>query len=73
MSEIVDRALTEAEAAEFLGVSKMTLRTGRCLGARPNRVPPPPYFKIGPRCVRYSLADLHRYRESFRVDPGDVA
>lgn len=69
MSTFLDRALTETEAAEFLGVSKMTLRTARSLGTRPNRVPPPPYFKIGPRCVRYSLADLHAYRESFRVDP----
>lgn len=69
MKTIEDRALTEAEAAEFLGVSKMTLRTSRSLGARPGRMKPVPYFKIGARCVRYSFADLNAYRESFRVDP----
>lgn len=69
MSNIEDRALSEAEAAEYLGVSKMTLRTMRSLGAREGRMKPVPYFKIGARCVRYSLVDLKAYRDSFRVDP----
>jgi len=64
----IDRALNEDEAAEFLGLSKASLRIARSTGNRENRFPAPPYYKIG-RAVRYSLQDLHAYRESFRVDP----
>lgn len=63
-----DKSLTETEAAEFLGVAKATLRILRSVGTRENRMPPVPYYKYGPRCVRYSLADLRKYRENFRVD-----
>tara|TARA_R110001592_G_scaffold231294_1_gene488452 strand:- start:106 stop:330 length:225 start_codon:yes stop_codon:yes gene_type:complete len=73
MDAFEDRALTEDEAAEFLGMCKGTLRTARSLGKRPNRIESPPYFKIGPRCVRYSLKDLHEYRERFRVTDGGHA
>jgi len=66
----MDRCLTEAEAAEFLGVSKVTLKKLRSVGQIPKQMPPPPYFKYGPRAVRYSLADLQEYREAHRVGRG---
>lgn len=64
----IDRALNEDQAAEFLGLSRASLRIARSTGNRENRFPAPPYFKIG-RAVRYSLNDLTAYRESFRIDP----
>ena len=75
MNTIEDRAVTEAEAAEFLGISQMTLRTARSLGDRPGRMRGPSYFKLGARCVRYSMKDLHEFREAHRVpsDGGSAA
>lgn len=66
-TEFEDRALTESEAAKFLGVSQATLRIMRSLGERPGRMKPVPFFRMGARCIRYSLRDLHEYRESYRV------
>ena len=67
MEEAVDRALTEAEAARFLGVSQATLKKLRSTGGTPGGMPSPPYFKFSARAVRYSLADLEEYREARRV------
>ena len=47
-----------AEAAEYLGLSKAFLERDRWAGARV------PYIQIGPRAVRYRMADLDSYIES---------
>lgn len=57
-----DRAVNEAEAAQFLGLSPATLRKMRCIGAQATGLPPIPFFKYSPRCVRYSLAELETWR-----------
>ncbi len=59
----------EGEAARYIGMSCMYLRISRCEGHRQGRTPGPPYYKIG-RSVRYDLADLDRWLEQRRVDPG---
>lgn len=63
---ITPRALSESEAATYLGISKITLRQGRCEGKRDNRMPPPPYVKIG-RKILYLRDDLDRWLEMYRV------
>jgi len=45
------------------------LRAGRCRGVLGNRTPPPPHLKIGTR-VFYDLADLDRWLEERKVQPG---
>jgi excisionase family DNA binding protein len=52
--------LTEAEAAEFLGIKKQTLAAWRCLGRYDLR-----FEKIG-RLVRYRLEDLEAFCEGRR-------
>jgi hypothetical protein len=71
MKEPIDRSLTEAEAADFLGVSQITLKKLRCVGSIPGQMDPPPYFRYGGRAIRYSLADLEAYRAAHRVEPGE--
>jgi predicted DNA-binding transcriptional regulator AlpA len=66
-NEIVQRALTESEAATYLGVSRITLRQGRSEGRRNSRMPPPPYVRLGRRIV-YLLTDLDTYLAEHRVE-----
>jgi len=49
------RPMTEAEAAEFLGVSPLTLRKWRCL-----RTHELPFFKSR-NLIRYRLRDLQNF------------
>jgi predicted DNA-binding transcriptional regulator AlpA len=63
---LAPRTLSEAEAAEYIGLSRSTLRQGRCDGRRENRIPPPPYLKIG-RKVAYLRDDLDRWLETCRI------
>ncbi len=63
---IVPRTLTESEAATYLGISRITLRQGRCDGRKANRMPPPPYLKVG-RKILYLKSDLDDYLLMFRV------
>lgn len=58
-------ALTEAEAAAYLRVSRSFLRQSRMNGSRKGHAPPPPYSKIG-RMVRYQVKDLDEWLESHR-------
>lgn len=59
--------LTEAEAARYLGMSRIWLRMGRS-----QRNPDtPPYAKFG-RAVRYLREDLDRWRAERHVDPRQV-
>jgi excisionase family DNA binding protein len=55
--------LTEAEAAEWLGLSPLTLRKWRCLGTHPL-----PFLKIG-KTIRYCESDVLRFLESHMVVP----
>jgi len=60
------KAVTEQQAAQFIGMSRSFLRQGRMNGDREGRTPTPPYLKIG-RSVRYRIADLDRWLELFRI------
>jgi len=59
------KAVTEQQAAEFIGMSRSFLRQGRMNGNREGRTPAPPWLKIG-RSVRYRLSDLDHWLEQFR-------
>jgi len=63
---ITPHAMSEAEAATYLGVSKISLRQGRCDGRRDNRMPPPPYVKLG-RKILYLREDLDFFLATHRV------
>jgi predicted DNA-binding transcriptional regulator AlpA len=56
--------VSEKEAGRFIGLVGHTLRKWRQLRIGP------PYIKISARCVRYRRADLLRWLESRRVEPG---
>jgi predicted DNA-binding transcriptional regulator AlpA len=58
--------LTERQAAQFLGIAFSTLRQARMQGPRPNRMPTPPYVRLGRR-VLYLRADLERWLASHRI------
>lgn len=51
------RALTEHEAARYIGMSRSFLAQSRMDGYRETRTPAPPFIKIG-RSVRYLKDDL---------------
>ncbi len=59
--------LNEKAAAEYIGMSRATLRRSRIEGRRENRIDPPAYLKIG-RAVRYLRVDLKAWLEKHRVD-----
>lgn len=60
------RAFTEAEAAEYLGLSRSFLRQSRSTGPLPDRTIPPPHIRIGKRAVRYLKEDLDQWLDNFR-------
>ncbi|MEQ8246195.1 MAG: helix-turn-helix domain-containing protein [Alphaproteobacteria bacterium] len=60
---IVDRYLTEREAAQFLGLEPSTLKAWRWRGEGPS------YAKFG-RAVRYSQSTLFKYAERSVKSPG---
>jgi len=66
-----DKLLSEADAAEFLGVSRGWLRQARCQGPREGRAQAPAYIKSG-RVVRYTREDLATWIQTHRVDPAGV-
>ncbi len=55
--------LTEAEAAEWFGLSPLTLRKWRCL-----RTHPLPFLKIG-KTIRYRESDMLQFLENHMVVP----
>lgn len=61
---VVKRALTEQETAEYIGMSRSFLRQSRMEGNRENRTPAPKFIKIG-RAVRYLKEDLDIWLDSF--------
>ena len=54
------RALTEKEAAYYIGQSPHTLRKARCEGQRVNHTPTPPFIRLG-RSIRYLREDLDAF------------
>ena len=64
MSNHNQRALTELEAASYIGMSRSYLAQARMDGQRANRTPAPPFIKIG-RSVRYLREDLDRWLDNF--------
>lgn len=58
--------LTEAMAAEFLGLSVRTMQKRRF------ERKDPPYLKIG-RSIRYRLLDLNAFIAAHRIDPAQAA
>jgi hypothetical protein len=62
-------ALSEEQAAYYLGISRSSLRKSRMNGARTNYLPPPPYIKLGRRVI-YLLDDLHNYLGANRAGGG---
>lgn len=62
---ISKRGLSEEETAEYLGVSRSTLRQGRMNGQRVNRIPPPPFVRLGRKIV-YLRDDLDAWLEEHR-------
>jgi hypothetical protein len=63
---IVPITLTEIQASIYLGISRATLRQGRCEGRREKRMPPPPFVRLG-RKIIYLRTDLDRWLESYRI------
>ncbi len=63
-SETTSRALTELEAAHYIGMSRSYLAQSRMAGHREGQTPAPPFIKIG-RSVRYLREDLDNWLDSF--------
>ena len=55
--------LTERDAANYLNVSRVTLRRSRCYG-KPEG---PPFIRMG-RTIRYAVNDLQKFVEDRKVD-----
>ena len=62
------RLLTEVQTAEYLGISKHTLRQQRHTGpiGGEGRIPFVPYLKLG-RNIRYDIRDLDHWIKQIRV------
>ena len=63
---VTPRGMSESDAAIYIGVARISLRQGRCEGRRENRMPPPPFIKLG-RKIIYLKDDLDRWLEMYRV------
>jgi hypothetical protein len=63
---ITPRGMSENDAAVYIGVARISLCQGRCEGRRENRMPPPPYIKLG-RKILYLKDDLDRWLEMYRI------
>ena len=59
-------ALTEAEAAEYLRVSRSFLRQSRMNGTRDGHAPGPRYSKVG-RMIRYPVRWLDEWLDQHLV------
>lgn len=58
------RAMSEHEAAQYIGMSRSYLAQARMDGERAKRTPAPPFIKIG-RSVRYLREDLDKWLDCF--------
>ncbi|NVO06473.1 MAG: helix-turn-helix domain-containing protein [Rhodoferax sp.] len=66
-NQIQTAGFSEAEASIYLGISRSTLRHGRCDGKRANRMPPPPFVRAGRRII-YLRSDLDAWLSNQRTD-----
>jgi len=66
-TETIKRAMSEAQAACYIGMSRSFLRQDRMNGIRDNRTPGPRYVRIGRR-IRYLKDDLDAWLEAHAVD-----
>jgi len=60
------RVFSEIDAANYLGISRSSLRKGRMNGERHNHISPPPYVKAGRRVI-YLREDLDAWLEQHRI------
>lgn len=58
-------ALTQYEAAQYIGLSESKLAKGRCYGTLENHIQTPPFIRYGQRGVRYLKADLDAWLAQF--------
>ena len=65
----LQRGLSESDAAIYLGISRSTLRHGRSEGVRANRMPSPPFVRLGRKIV-YLRDDLDGWLAANRSGPG---
>ena len=54
--------MTTDEVAKLLGLTRAAMCQRRLRGNGP------PYIKLGPRCIRYSLADVEAWLHAHRVE-----
>ncbi len=59
------KLLTEAQAAQYIGMSRSFLRQSRMHGIRENRTPGPAWIQVGTRSIRYPIASLDEWINSF--------
>jgi len=64
--KIIPMAMSENDAAAYLGISRISLRQGRSDGKRSNRMPPPPFVRVG-RKILYIKKDLDDFLIRHRV------
>jgi predicted DNA-binding transcriptional regulator AlpA len=60
------RGYREEEAADYIGMSRSFLRQGRMTGQLEDKIPPPPFLRIGKRSVRYLQEDLDAWLAQFK-------
>jgi hypothetical protein len=72
VDSISKRAFTEAEAANYLAMSRSFLRQSRMDGIRETRTPCPPFVRVG-RAIRYLREDLDAWLEEYRYEPQAIA
>lgn len=70
-TEIIKRALSDREAAIYIGMSVAFLRQDRLNGYREGRTPGPRWVKIG-RSVRYLREDLDEWLEQLKAAKASV-
>jgi len=69
-SKLIERrVLSERDTATYLGVSRSWLAQTRMEGKRKNRLPPPPYVRLGGRRVGYLIDDLDEWLKNNRHAP----
>lgn len=70
-NELSKRALTEPEAAIYIGMSVQFLRQDRSNGRRENITSGPSYIRVGSRTIRYLIEDLDAWLD--RLKHGEAA
>ena len=66
-NQTMKNALTETEAAVYVGMSRSFLAISRMEGNRDNRTPGPPFLKVGRRVI-YLRDDLDTWLAQHRVE-----